>query len=81
MPNYPCPPVGFQFTEENYEQATKFYWEWLDKAGLYDASVMQDCNKLLVSSLDFSEKTKMPWTVINTVTFTETPLAEGENHA
>ena len=40
MPNYPCPPVGFQFTEENIHKAKAFYALWLLQVGLANYEVL-----------------------------------------
>lgn len=40
MPSYPCPPVGFQFTEENIHKAKAFYALWLLHVGLANCEVL-----------------------------------------
>jgi hypothetical protein len=40
MLNYPCPPVGFQFTEENVLKAKVFYALWLLETGLANHQVL-----------------------------------------
>ena len=82
MPNYPCPPVGFQFTEENIVRAKAFYALWLMTASLGNCSWFD----VLVTGNDVDEHCNLPWRVLEQgsslhYTFTETPLPEGETHA
>ena len=81
MPSYPCPPVSFKFTEENVEQAKEFYWVWIRDLALNDATYLQDPNTQKISYTDVEYNNSLPWTVVGTALFTETPLPEGETHA
>jgi hypothetical protein len=94
MTNYPRPPVGFQFTEENVKKAIPFYALWLLQTGIEDRHFLLDRKYYFVTIADFIELTddyvihsSLPWTVppANSLqipckhyTFTETPLPEGE---
>ena len=87
MSNYPCPPVGFQFTEENVKKAIPFYALWLLQNGIEDRNFLLDRKYYFVTVADFIEHSSLPWTVppANSLqipckhyTFTETPLPEGE---
>ena len=81
MPNYPCPPVGFQFTKENVEQAKEFYWTWLRDLARNDVSYLKGSRSKKVDYMDMESDCFLPWTVVATALFTETPLPEGETHA
>ena len=78
MPNYPCPPVGFQFTEENFLRARAFYAEWLDKVATYRPYWLKCSRKIWIDNADMANPIYLPWTVQHSATFIETPLPEGE---
>ena len=82
MLSYPCPPVGFQFTEENVEQAKELYAKWLSDIALYREQIMTVADGSPMTSYSWRFNANLPWTVLDQGhTFTETPLPEGEDHA
>lgn len=86
MTKYPCPPVGFQFTEENVVQAKAFYAVWLIDCGLCSPRNLYDRNYAVVGFSKFLMQEYLPWKVQSLgkskhYTFTKTPLPEGETHA
>jgi hypothetical protein len=79
MLNYPCPPVGFQFTEENIEDAKCFYRKWLVDVALYRDEIMIIADGRPMNQYSWINNANLPWTVLDQGhTFTETPLPEGE---
>lgn len=49
MPNYPCPPLGFQFTDENFWEALPFYLSFVIYEGAWGHSLRDASDACLTS--------------------------------
>lgn len=64
-PYHPMPFVGFQFTEENIDEAFEFYRHWLGNVAYLNENVLHVKELKCLGLYQLANKSSLPWTVLH----------------